>query len=140
VVRWVRDLFAFPETATGLFVTGTSMANFIALLVARTRTLGKRVRRRGVGASGRPLVAYASAAAHRCIVQAMNLSGLGIDSLRSIPINHRHQIDLAALATAIAADRRAGGVPFLLVRTARPVPILALPPPPPPPPLPHPRR
>jgi len=126
VVRWVRDLFGFPETATGLFVTGTSMANFIALLVARTGTLGKRVRREGVGASGRPLVAYASAAAHRCIVQAMNLSGLGIDSLRIVSINHRHQIDLAALATAIAADRRAGGVPFLVVGTAGTVDIGAI--------------
>src|SRR5665647_1428929 len=36
VVRWVRELFGFPETASGLFVTGSSMANLIALLVART--------------------------------------------------------------------------------------------------------
>src|SRR5215475_12500919 len=27
VTHWVRELFGFPETATGLFVTGTSMAN-----------------------------------------------------------------------------------------------------------------
>src|SRR5205807_3673770 len=43
VVRWVRDLFGFPETATGLFVTGTSMANFIGVLVARTAALGGHV-------------------------------------------------------------------------------------------------
>ena len=35
IVRWVRELFGFPETASGLFVTGTSMANLIAVLVAR---------------------------------------------------------------------------------------------------------
>ena len=34
VTRWVRELFGFPDTATGLFVTGTSMANLIGLLVA----------------------------------------------------------------------------------------------------------
>jgi len=27
VVRWVRELFGFPDIASGLFVTGTSMAN-----------------------------------------------------------------------------------------------------------------
>ena len=30
------EIFGFPETASGIFVTGTSMANFIALTVART--------------------------------------------------------------------------------------------------------
>ncbi|HYL80268.1 MAG TPA: pyridoxal-dependent decarboxylase, partial [Candidatus Acidoferrum sp.] len=27
IVRWARELFGFPATATGIFVTGTSMAN-----------------------------------------------------------------------------------------------------------------
>src|ERR1017187_5258155 len=35
---WVRELVRFPDTASGLFVTGTSMANLIAVLVARTGT------------------------------------------------------------------------------------------------------
>ena len=42
VVRWMRELFGFPDTASGLFVTGTSMANLIALLVARTEAIGHR--------------------------------------------------------------------------------------------------
>src|ERR1700730_3934396 len=50
VVRWVRDLFHFPETASGLFVTGTSMANLIAVLVARTAAIGTSVRRQGITA------------------------------------------------------------------------------------------
>ena len=36
IVRWMRDLFGFPGSATGLFVTGSSMANLIGVLVART--------------------------------------------------------------------------------------------------------
>jgi glutamate/tyrosine decarboxylase-like PLP-dependent enzyme len=126
VVRWVRDMFAFPETATGLFVTGTSMANLVGLLVARTAALGGHVRRKGVGAAGRRLVAYASVAAHRCIAQAMDLSGLGIDALRVIPVNSRHQIELDALENALAADRRAERVPFFLVGTAGTVDVGAI--------------
>ena len=45
ILRWVRQLFRFPETASGLFVTGTSMANFMGLLVARHAVL--RGNRRG---------------------------------------------------------------------------------------------
>ena len=47
VLRWVRELFGFPDSASGLFVTGTSMANLIAVLVARTDAIGLGVRRRG---------------------------------------------------------------------------------------------
>jgi hypothetical protein len=33
IARWSAELFGFPETASGIFVTGTSIANFIALTV-----------------------------------------------------------------------------------------------------------
>ncbi|HLJ19853.1 MAG TPA: pyridoxal-dependent decarboxylase, partial [Stellaceae bacterium] len=66
VVAWMRQLFGFPEIASGLFVTGTSMANLIAVLVARTATLGAGSRRKGVRAAKTRLTAYTSAAAHGC--------------------------------------------------------------------------
>jgi aromatic-L-amino-acid decarboxylase len=118
ITQWVRQLFGFPATATGLFVTGTSMANLIGVLVARTSALGPAVRRRGVAAAGRQLTAYTSAAAHGCISQAMDLSGLGSVSLRLIPTDEAHRINLAALDIAIAADRQMGFTPFLIVGTA----------------------
>jgi aromatic-L-amino-acid decarboxylase len=118
IVQWVRELFGFPETASGLFVTGTSMANLIGVLVARTAALGPAVRRRGVAASGKRLIAYTSAAAHGCISQAMDLSGLGSMALHVIPTDSQYRIDLAALENTIAADRRKGFTPFLVVGTA----------------------
>jgi len=118
VVGWVRELFGFPETASGLFVTGTSMANLIAVLVARTRAIGPGVRREGVAAAGKRLAGYTSAAAHGSIAQAMDLSGLGSETLRIIPVNHAHQINVQALEEAIACDRRDGFVPFFIAATA----------------------
>jgi aromatic-L-amino-acid decarboxylase len=35
VTGWMRTLFGFPAEATGLFVTGTSMANFLAVVTLR---------------------------------------------------------------------------------------------------------
>jgi aromatic-L-amino-acid decarboxylase len=115
IVQWVRGLFGFPETATGLFVTGTSMANLIGVLVARTSALGLDVRGRGI--AGHRLTAYASATAHGCISQAMEISGIGSAALRLVATDDRYRVDLAALHTAIAADREAGLTPFLVVGT-----------------------
>jgi glutamate/tyrosine decarboxylase-like PLP-dependent enzyme len=94
------------------------MANLIGILVARSRALGLEVRNRGVGNCDERLVAYTSAAAHGCITQAMEIAGLGSDSLRRIPINDRYQIDVASLEEALVADRKQGYTPFLIVGTA----------------------
>jgi aromatic-L-amino-acid decarboxylase len=118
VVRWMRELFHFPETASGVFVTGTSMANLMSVLVARTAILGKAVRQEGVNGPGTKLVAYTSAAAHGCVSQAMDLSGLGTAALRRIPVDASHRIDVALLAAAVAADRGAGLQPFFIAGTA----------------------
>ena len=126
VLRWVRDLFGFPESASGLFVTGTSMANLIAVLVARTAELGAEVRHDGIAASGKRLSAYASMGAHGCIAQALDLSGFGLDTLRLIPMNDHYQMDVAALARAIAADRSAGYTPFFIAGTAGSVDVGAI--------------
>ena len=116
ITRWMAELFSFPESASGVFVTGTSMANLMGVLVARTQALGMEVRQHGL--QGAPLVAYTSAAAHGCIAQAMDLSGLGTAALRRIAVNERQQIDVAALAQTIERDRAAGLRPFFIAGTA----------------------
>jgi aromatic-L-amino-acid decarboxylase len=118
ILIWMRELFGFPETASGLFVTGTSMANLMTVLIARTTVLGFEVRRQGLAAGGKQLRAYTSTAAHGCVRQAVDLAGLGSEALRRIATDGRQRIDLAALAAAIAADRAQGFTPFLIVGTA----------------------
>jgi aromatic-L-amino-acid/L-tryptophan decarboxylase len=120
IVRWMRDLFGFPATAGGLLVTGSSMANLIGVLVARTRALGVGSRETGVAdpVLGRPLVAYAAASAHGCVAQAFAISGLGTQALRRVPVDADHRMDCVALESMVAADRAAGLRPFLVVGTA----------------------
>lgn len=126
MVEWARQMFGFPQGASGLFVTGTSMANFIAVLVARRAALGESVRDHGLAEGGGSLRAYSSAAVHQCVGQAMDMAGLGTDSLRTVPTDTAHRIDVGALRTAIAADRAAGLRPFLVVGTAGTVDVGAI--------------
>ena len=126
ILHWMRELFGFPAAASGLFVTGTSMANLMAVLIARTTVLGFEVRREGVAASGRRLAAYASRAAHGSVSQALDLAGFGSDALRRIATDGRQRVDLAALDAAIAEDRARGFTPFLVVGTAGTVDVGAI--------------
>jgi glutamate/tyrosine decarboxylase-like PLP-dependent enzyme len=126
VLRWVRELFHFPDTSSGLFVTGTSMANLIAVLVARTAAIGPGVRRQGVAGAGNRLAAYTSASAHHSIAQAMDLAGLGSDALRLVPVNGQYQMDIQALEEALAQDRSAGLTPFFIAATAGTVDVGAV--------------
>ncbi len=126
VVEWTRQMFGFPAQASGIFVTGTSMANLMAVLVARTAALGAEVRRHGLGEAGASLRAYTSVAAHGCISKAMDIAGFGSDALRCIAVDRSHRIDLEALRKRISSDREAGLKPFLVVGSAGTVDIGAI--------------
>ncbi|WP_370635041.1 aspartate aminotransferase family protein [Methylocystis sp. WRRC1] len=119
IAKWMAQAFGFPQDASGIFVTGTSMANFLSLLVARDQAYGESdVRLNGLCAQSGQLIAYASREAHNCVRQAMELAGLGARHLRLIPSDERRAMKISYLRHAIAADRAAGFRPFLIVGTA----------------------
>jgi aromatic-L-amino-acid decarboxylase len=119
VVRWACEIVGFPKTASGLFVTGTSMANLIAVVVAREAALGNPKGGRRIAAAGaKQLTAYASTAVHGCIGKAIGIAGLGSEALRLVPADRHYRMDLNALESAIHQDREAGLTPFLVVGTA----------------------
>ncbi|WP_374355966.1 aspartate aminotransferase family protein [Chitinimonas sp.] len=116
VIRWAAQMLGFPDDASGTLVTGTSLANFIAVLVARSKALGVEARRDGL--AGHRLLAYTSTEAHNCVARAMDMAGLGTAALRLIRCDSNHRMRLDLLEAAIAEDRRNGGQPFLVVGSA----------------------
>ena len=116
VIRWAAEMLGLPVGSSGLMVSGTSTANLIAVLVARSAVLGTSVRQRGV--AGQPLVAYTSEAAHMCIARALDFAGMGSDTLRVIPCDNRGRMQPEALSARTIADRQAGLIPFMVVGTA----------------------
>jgi aromatic-L-amino-acid/L-tryptophan decarboxylase len=126
VVEWTREMFGFPAGASGIFVTGTSMANLMAVLVARRSVLGEDVRQHGIGDAGARLTAYTSKAAHGCISKAMDIAGFGSEALRCIAVDPSHRIDVAELRQQIVRDRESGLQPFLVVASAGTVDIGAI--------------
>ena len=118
VIDWCRALFGFPADATGLLVSGTSMATLIALTVARNAALGPDARERGIAASARPLVAYTSSEAHSSVARAIEMLGLGNSALRGLPAGADFRLDPETLRQAIRADKASGCKPFAVIVTA----------------------
>ena len=124
VVGWAAEMLGFPAGAGGLVLSGTSMANFVAVLAARRAVLGDTVRERGLGQV--PIATYASATGHVCVARALDMAGLGSATLRLVACDDAGRIALPDLAARLAADRRDGVTPFLVVGTAGSVDIGAI--------------
>ena len=117
ILSWFKELMGFPTEASGILVSGGSVANLVALNVARSAMAPFAVRKEGV--SGKPrLMVYASSETHNSVQRALELMGLGAESLAKIPVGDDYCIDVAALKARIASDRRAGHLPFCVIANA----------------------
>ena len=125
VVRWFADWFGLSG-ASGLFVTGGTMANVHALACARVTVatrLGRTMRKDGVQAwpdapTPSPFVFYGSTETHGWAHKAAEWLGLGDRAFRMVPVDTAYAVRVDALTEMIAADRAAGLTPFCVIGTA----------------------
>ncbi len=115
VIDWSRRQMGFPDTASGILLSGTSQATVVALAAARQRKLGAGLR--AAGQHGSRLTLYAGTDAHNALRKAVELLGLGHDNLRPIPEGPDGP-DLDRFRDTIARDRAEGALPFAVVGTA----------------------
>jgi len=126
VQDWCRRLFGFPETASALIVSGTSMATFVALTAARFDKAGYDVRREGIQPGKGRLVGYTSSEAHSCVARTFDYLGIGQDALRMVPVDDGFRMDTKALRAAIRDDLDAGLKPFCVIGAAATVNTAAM--------------
>jgi aromatic-L-amino-acid/L-tryptophan decarboxylase len=118
VLSWCKKWFDLPDDASGLVVSGTSIANLIAIAVARNAPDVASARANGIHDGRGRMTAYASAEVHDCVAKAMEMLGLGAANLRKVPVDDTFRIDLELLRDRIADDRKNGCQPFCVVGTA----------------------
>lgn len=116
VIAWAAEMLGMPASSSGVLLTGSSMANFCAVLCAKQKALGEAGHETGVNDT--KLTAYASAGVHRCVTGALDMAGFGRAALRKIPVDAEFRMDMAKLRETIAADKAAGFTPFLIAATA----------------------
>ncbi len=118
VIEWCKQMMGFPQGASGLLTSGGSMANLIALVVARHAQAGYDVRTDGVAVAEKTMTIYASSEVHSSVTKAVELLGLGNKNLRKIPVDDAFRIDVAALRQTLEDDIANGYQPGILVGCA----------------------
>jgi aromatic-L-amino-acid decarboxylase len=108
-LRWLCDIFDYPEAARGVLTSGGSMANFSAVIAARRAKLGEDLTRG---------VLYTSQESHGSCAKAGYLAGFSRAQVRRVPTDDRLAMDADALADMVAEDRAAGRRPFMVTATA----------------------
>lgn len=115
LTSWFAGLFGLPEKAGGLVTSGGSMANFIALKVARDRALGSDARTKGLGDAR--LTAYTSDQVHFATTRAADMLGMGSDAVRLIETDERLRLDVDAMARRVERDVADGFQPLAVIAT-----------------------
>lgn len=108
-VEWLRQLFEFPESAGGLFVSGGSMANMTCLAVARHEMLANNPFNATV---------YFSDQTHSSVAKGLKILGFQQYQLRKIATDEAYRLPMDTLRQKIASDRQQGLVPFCVVANA----------------------
>ena len=118
-LRWLAQLVGLPEEMRGVYSSGGSTANLVALGGARQYAFESR----GVdpaehGYDGTTSVVYASTEAHHTIQRSMAVLGMGRQNVNLVPVDERQHMVPEALAAAMDADIEAGRIPVAVVANA----------------------
>jgi aromatic-L-amino-acid/L-tryptophan decarboxylase len=114
VVNWCKEILNFPSSGSGLLVSGASIANITALVVARN-AVSSDIREKGIHSQKGRLTAYCSTETHNCVAKAVQIIGLGTEGLRKIPVYDDMTINIELLKSAIKQDRDNGNIPFCII-------------------------
>jgi glutamate/tyrosine decarboxylase-like PLP-dependent enzyme len=117
-VKWIAELIGLPSHS-GLLVSGGNMANLVGVWAARTAHAKWDIRKLGLAdKAATRLRIYASTETHTWIQKAADLMGFGTDSIVSIDTGKDQRMLVDDLRKKIAADRKAGHQPWLVVGSA----------------------
>jgi aromatic-L-amino-acid decarboxylase len=111
VLDWLAHEFGYEREARGLLTSGSSMANFTALVTARHHHFGD------TGDYSRALV-YTSTQAHHSIAKALRMAGIPAANLRSVAVDDLFRMDIDDLRARVEADRHRGLRPFCVIAAA----------------------
>ena len=118
LIRSFGEWFGYdPKHTDGTFTSGGAEANHTALLTALADAFPDYPVRGVRALEGQP-VFYASSESHHSFLKAARISGIGIDAMKRVEVDHELRMIPRALEAAIERDRSAGCIPFMLVATA----------------------
>jgi aromatic-L-amino-acid decarboxylase len=107
VVRWLRNLIGYPDSGGGVLTSGGSLANLMALALARE-----------CSGPGNDLVYYLSEEIHSSMLRGLRFLGVPATSICSIGTDDSFRMKPDDLLRAIESDRRGGRHPAVVVASS----------------------
>ncbi len=116
---WLAEMFELPAAMKGVYVSGGSVANLVALGAARQVAFeAAGLDPAASGLDGRPAAVYTSTEAHHTIQRAAGVLGLGRSRVRLIAVDDHQRMVPGELARTLAEDKQRGVLPVAVVAAA----------------------
>ena len=116
-LQWLAQMCGI-EQMQGIYSSGGSVANLVALGAARQSAFEKLGHDPAADGIDRPVSVYASAECHHTIQRSAGVLGIGRRAIRSIACDDKGRMRVDALQQAIAVDKQAGILPMAIVGNA----------------------
>ena len=117
VSRWMAGLLGMKPGSEGIFLPGSSLANFLALVIARNTRLNPEMASKGLQGIPEQGAVLCSQASHYSVSNAVNLLGLGSDRLFKVETNSRNEMIAENVVEQLERARSQGLKPFAIVVT-----------------------
>ncbi|CAL2077840.1 aspartate aminotransferase family protein [Tenacibaculum sp. 190524A05c] len=121
VIRWICNEFKFNDYSDGVFTSGGTQSNFMALLMARDHyafeKFGINIKQNGWSDQVSKFRIFCSEKSHFSIKKNAALLGMGYDAVVSVKVDNRMCMDTEELVLAIEKTKQEGNIPIAVVAT-----------------------
>ncbi len=121
VVRWICNEYNFDENADGVFTSGGTQSNFMALLLARDHyafeNFSINIKQNGWSDDISKFRIFCSEKSHFSIKKNAALLGMGFDAVIPVKVDSKMRMDVNELALEIEKVKQDGNIPIAVVAT-----------------------
>ncbi|MFD1803312.1 pyridoxal phosphate-dependent decarboxylase family protein [Mixta tenebrionis] len=123
VIDWTLQRIGLPAGSDGIFTSGGTQSNLMAMLLARDSWCARQhpghlIKQRGLPPEAGKWRIFTSKMSHFSIQKSTAILGLGYDAVIAIDHDHRYRMDAAKLEQAIQQCLQEGLIPIAVVATA----------------------
>ncbi|MCX8956221.1 pyridoxal phosphate-dependent decarboxylase family protein [Erwinia psidii] len=123
VTDWTLSRIGLPETADGIFTSGGTQSNLMAMLLARDSWCaahhpGHLIKHRGLPQDAAKWRVFTSRLSHFSIQKSMAILGLGYDAVVPVDYDEHFRMDATLLEQEIQRCHQQGLIPIAVVATS----------------------
>jgi len=122
MIRWITSKMGLPSSSDGVFTSGGTQSNFMALLMARDhyafKHYGLNLKENGWSDVVGKFRFFCSEKSHFSIKKNAALMGMGYDAVIPIATDERMKMKPNALVQAIEKEKQLGNIPIAIIGTA----------------------